>query len=119
MGVLFYPEERLDYGAFFSPPVFACVSVLFGIVTWSKKELSMRQILVRRVFHLLLIEGMIFGLNYAAGTVFPINVSVVLALGIAIVFVAVYVILWLNDKKSARLFNEKLKEYQAEVNLFE
>ncbi len=35
-----------------------------------------------------------------------------LAFGIAVIFVAVYVILWINDKKSADLFNQKLKEFQ-------
>lgn len=113
LGILFFPEQELGYEAFFSPPLFGFISVLFGIVTWSKKELSMKQILLRRVLHLLLIEGMVFGLNYAAGNVFPAAVNAILAIGIAVVFVMVYVILWINDRKSARLFNQKLKEFQT------
>ena len=113
LGMLFYPEETLDYGAFFAPPIFGALSVLLGLVTWSKKELSVRQVLLRRVIHLLLIEGMVFGLNYASGIVFPPVVYVTLALGIAFIFVLVYIILWINDQKSAQLFNQKLKEYQA------
>ena len=113
LGMLFFPEEKMDYGAFFSPPLFGGLSVLFGIVTWSEKELSVKQVLFRRVLHLLLIEGMVFGLNYIAGVMFSIEVGVVLALGIALVFVSVYAILWINDRRSADLFNRKLKEYQA------
>lgn len=113
MGALFFPGERLGYDAFFSPPVFGGLSTLFGVVTWSKKELSIMQVLFRRGIHLFLIEGMVFGLNYASRIIFPIGVSIVLALGIALVFVMVYVILWVNDKKNAEFFNQKLKEYQA------
>lgn len=116
LGMLFFPEESLSYGAFFSPPIFGSISVLFGVVTWSKKELSVRQVLFRRTIHLLLIEGMVFGLNYIAGVVFPKAFSIALFLGIAVVFVMVYVILWINDQKSAMLFNQKLKEYQASNN---
>lgn len=114
MGILFFPEEQLNYGAFFSPPLFGAFSILLGMVTRSKKELSVKQVLFRRGIHLLLIEGMVFGLNYAAGIVFPPIVSAMLVVGIAVVFVMVYVILWINDQKSAALFNQKLKEYQAE-----
>ncbi|MGN0377586.1 MAG: hypothetical protein ACI4ED_08125 [Suilimivivens sp.] len=112
LGMIFFPQERLPYGAFFSPPLFGFFSVLFGLVTKSKRELSIKQILFRRGIHLLLIEGMVFGLNYYAGMIFEPLVAFVLALSIAFIFVAVYVIMWLNDQRSAALFNEKLKLYQ-------
>lgn len=112
LGMIFFPQERLPYGAFFSPPLFGFFSVLFGLVTKSKRELSIKQILFRRGIHLLLIEGMVFGLNYYAGMIFEPLVAFVLAFSIAFIFVAVYVIMWLNDQRSAALFNEKLKLYQ-------
>ena len=113
LGVLFFPDLQLTYEAFFSPPLFGVLSVLLGFVTESKKELTVKQVLIRRMIHLLLIEGMVFGLNFLAGVVFPTIVSITLALGIAVVFVMVYVIIWLNDRKSAVMFNQKLKEYQV------
>jgi len=113
LGVIFYPEVSLDYGAFFSPPFFGAVSVLLSLVTYSKKEQSVKEILIRQAIHLLLIEAMVFGLNYLVGVVFPTVVNITLALGIAVIFVLVYWIVWLNDCKSADLFNQKLKEYQA------
>lgn len=113
LGVIFFPEIKLDYGAFFSPPFFGAASVLLGLVTYSKKEQSVKEVLIRQGIHLLLIEVLVFGLNYLVGIVFPPVVSISLALGIAVVFVLVYGIVWLNDCKSADLFNQKLKEYQA------
>lgn len=72
----------------------------------------MKQILFRRAIHLLLIEGMVFGLNYLSDHTFEPVVTWTLAISIAFIFVAVYVIMWLNDQRSAALFNEKLKLYQ-------
>lgn len=114
MGMIFFPEETLSYGAFFSPPLFGFISVLFGVVTWSQKELSVKQILFRRFLHLLLIIAAVLGLNYLAGTVFSTLINILLIVGITAVFIMVHVILWINDQKSARVFNQKLKEFQAD-----
>lgn len=117
LGMMLYPTEKLTYDAFLVPPLFGVFSVLFGIVTWSKEEQTIKQVLIRRAMHLILIEVMVFGVNYLAGNRFPLTESVILAIGIAVVFVTVYVITWLFDRKSAREFNDKLKEYQENRNL--
>lgn len=116
MGLIFFPEEKVGYEAFFSPPLFGFLSVLCGAVTFSRKELSIRQVMMRRVLQLALIEAMVFGLNYAEGVVFEPVAALSLMMSIAVVFVAVYLVLWLNDRKSAKDFNVKLKEYQADRN---
>lgn len=116
LGMLIYPDELVPYNAFLTPPMFGLISVLLGIVTWSKKELTVKQILIKRLLHLILIEVMVFGLNYISGIIFPLHVSVILAFGIALVFVGVYFILWFIDRRSADMFNIKLKQYQDEVN---
>lgn len=115
VGMLFFPDQKMGYEAYFSPPIFGFCSVLFGFVTHSKKELSVKQVLIRRGIHLLLIEGLVLGVNYAAGAIFNPLTTWVLALAIAVVFVVVYVVLWLNDRRSAILFNENLKRYQQKI----
>ena len=112
MGMLFFPDELLPYDAFLTAPIMGALSVLFGMVTWSKRELTVKEVLVRRFIHLLMIEGMVFGLNYLAGNVFTPVVSVTLTVGVAVVFAAVYFVLWLIDSKSATLFNQQLKKFQ-------
>lgn len=113
LGMLFFPQMKLGYDAFFSPPIFGLFSVLFGFVNYSKKELSVRQVLFRRFIHLLMIEGLVFGLNYASGMIFSPLVGWILAVSIALVFIAVYAALWFMDRRSAMLFNEQLKMYQS------
>ena len=115
MGVLFFPDVMLDYGAFFSPPIFGAIGVLLGVVTISKKELTVKQVLIRRAIHLLLIETVVFDLNYLAGVNFPPIIAITLAVGIAIVFILVYLICWLDERRCANDFNQMLKSYQEKA----
>lgn len=112
LGMIFLPDMRFGYEAFLSPPIFGFLSALSGVVTKSRKELSMRQMLFREFLQLLLIEIMVFGVNYVFGTTFTWELNITLALGIAVIFILVYVILWLNDRRSAMIFNAKLVEFQ-------
>lgn len=111
-GVLFMPEEQLGYKAFFVPPLFGFFSVLCGIVTISQKEMSIGQTVIRKVIHLCLIEVMVFGLNFMEGIVYDTLITIALAFGIACVFTLVDIVLYLNDRRIASLFNEELKKFQ-------
>ena len=115
LGVLFMPDMRFGYEAFFSPPLFGFLSALSGLVTKSSKELTMKQVLFREFLQLVLIEIMVFGLNYLCGTTFDMKLNMTLAISIALVFVVVYFVIWLNDQRSAKLFNEQLKAFQKEM----
>lgn len=72
-------------------------------------------ITIIEALQLCLIEIMVFGLNYWSGTIFSVGLNVTLAIGIALIYVLVTAIMWRNDKKSAREFNEKLKAFQEEM----
>ena len=84
IGMIFFPQLTFGYEAFFSPPLFGFLSVLFSIVNYSKKELSIRQVLFRRFLHLLLIEGLVLGLNYRTGALSDFLFSFVLAASVAV-----------------------------------
>lgn len=112
LGMVFMPDVRFGYEAFLSPPIFGFLSALSGVVTMSRKELSVGQMLFREFLQLLLIETMVFGVNYVFGTTFTWELNITLALSIAVIFILVYVILWLNDRRSAMAFNAKLVEFQ-------
>lgn len=113
IGILFLPNMRFGYEAFFSPPLFGFLSALTGFVRKSKKDLSVNQVLFRYFLQLLIIEVIVFGLNFLCGNIFPPVLSVALAAGIAVVYIFVHVILWLNDRKIAQSFNIALKNFQA------
>lgn len=112
LGMIFMPDVRFGYEAFLSPPIFGFLSALSELVTKSRKELSVGQMLFREFLQLLLIEVMVFGVNYVFGTTFTWELNITLALSIAVIFILVYVIMWLNDQRSAVVFNAKLVEFQ-------
>ena len=117
LGCIFMPDVKLDFGVLLSPPLFGFLSTLLGVVEFSSRELTVRQVLIRRVIHLLLIEGMVFGLNILVGNGFTFWMAVLLALGIAVVYICVYVVLWVDELRYARVFNEKLKEFQKKEKI--
>ena len=114
LGVVFLPDQRFGYSAFFSPPLFGLLSALLGLVNYSSKELTIRQMLVRQAIHLILIEMAVFGLNAFSGIYFEMKLCVALALSIAVVYAVVCVILWINDQRSASQFNQKLRQFQLQ-----
>ncbi len=116
LGIIFMPDVRFGYEAFFSPMIFGFFSALFGAVLGTEKEMSVRQVWIRRAVHLLLIEALVFGANSAAGMAFEPVLALTLAFSIAAVFGIVYGVLWMNDVKSAADFNEKLKDFQDSRN---
>lgn len=116
IGSVYLKEVTFGYYAFFSPPLIGVLSSLLGIVSYSRRELSVVEAIVRKGLHLFLIEVMIFGLNYASGVCFSPELSVILALFIMLVFVSVHVITWLNDKRVADAFNRELELFQKGKN---
>lgn len=119
LGSIFLSDIRFGYEAFLSPPIFGFLSALSGLITKSRKELSIQQMVFRNCLQLLLIEVMVFGANYVYGTTFPWELSVILAIGIAFIYILVHVILWLNDRRSAVEFNAKLAEFQKNQRMQE
>lgn len=115
LGTVFYPDVVFGFEAYWGPPFFGILSTLAGLVTKSRKELSAGQMLFRQFLQLLLIEGIVFGVNFVCGTMFSASQAAILAIAIAVIFVFVYFVFWLNDQRSARLFNEKLKEFQENI----
>ena len=115
LGVLLFPDLRFGYTAFFSPPLFALLTSSSGLVMLSRKELSVRQVIVRRILQLIWIEVIVFGLNLIAGITFEPFIIAVLSLGVAAVFVTVNLMMWLNDRRIASNFNRKLRSMQDEA----
>lgn len=116
MGAIFWPDSRVGYQAFLSPPLFGFLSALSGIVTYSRRELSMSQMAFRMFLQLVIIELMVFAANMLFGDwgAFTPVIIVALAIAIAIIYGIVWLGLWLNDRRTAREFNKYLLKFQGE-----
>lgn len=112
LGMLLFPEVQFGYEAFLSPPLFGFLSSLLGIVTYSRKELTVRQAAGRKLLHLGLIELLVFGVNAYAGHFFETVQFIFVMISVAVVYTTVNAVLWVNDQRSAEKFNQELKEFQ-------
>lgn len=111
LGVLYQPEERMGYEAFFSPLIFGVLAVLPSIATYSKNELTINQMKRRKIFQLLLLEGILVPFCLVLEL---ISVKMVgpLALSIFLLFLVVHGIQWLLGNKKARELTREVKAFQ-------
>ena len=118
-GSIFMPNAVLSWDVLYSPPIFGALSSLLSLVTYSTKELTMKQELCRKVLHLFLIEVSVLALNIFSGNNYSVALWVVVVICVAIIYIVVNLVLYINDQKSAEKFNRKLKEYQEKAEKYE
>ena len=113
-GSIWQPDMRFGYKAFAFPLIYASAGLLPEIVMYSKHELSIKEMIVRKVIQLLLIElvvnGVIFG--EAALDAEYIGLLKIVSISIVIVFVLANFISWIMDSASAKRLTRELAEFQ-------
>ena len=114
VGSVFDKEARFGYDALLSPMLYAACCVIPTLVTYSKRELKPREMVVRMVLELLLIEAVILGLAFRSPVIDTERVSVVLAIAGSVLAVYVFarVFTWLRDSVEARKLNDELIRFQ-------
>jgi hypothetical protein len=114
LGNLLDRDRVFSYDAFFSPLLYALIGTVATMVTRSERELSIRDLIIRKVISLLIIEGAIIFIALNAETI-PTEKSWVLpglVLGIFVVFVLAHIIQYLIDRKEAEKLNADLARFQ-------
>lgn len=112
VGSIYMPHETFGYQAFLSPFLFGLVAVIPSLVTYSRKELSIKQMFFRFVLHFLLLEVMILCFAFLAGLLQSPSIAVSLFLSVLIIDLTVRLVMWLNDRHLAGELNNALKEMQ-------
>ena len=119
VGSIFEPDVRLGYGVLFSPFLYGLLAAVIQLVGYSKKELTPKQALGRKVIHVLLLEVGIMAFLHFAGALSGPGVTIALAVAILVIYFAVTLITGLNDRRASQAVNLALKELQkrGDVNL--
>ena len=113
-GLVLDPAGRFGYEALSSPLVFAAAGALPTVVMYSRHELTVREVIVRKVIQLALIEALVLSIAFASPTI-PVNSATavaVLVVAIAVVFLLANAFTWLVDSASARKLTSQLQELQ-------
>ncbi len=113
LGLSLEPAARFGYDAYFSPLIFGLVSLIPALVTYSRRELSLRQTIIRKALHFLLLEILLVAFGRWAGLLNNIDSTASFALTVLIVYLAVNLFSWQLDKKEATQINQTLKALQG------
>ena len=112
IGMVFEPDTRFGYEAFLSPLIFGILASLPMLVKYSKSELSFKQTAIRNVIHFVLLEAVILSILYFGGMLTSLSMTVSLGISIFVIDLTVNLVLWINDKRTAKEFNGALKRLQ-------
>jgi hypothetical protein len=112
IGLSYESDALFGYEAFISPLLFGGAASLPLLVKYSKRELTVKQAIFRNIMHLVLLEVLILALLFAAELITNFSIAISLAFTIFIIDMTVYLVLWINDSRTAHAFNEALLEMQ-------
>lgn len=112
IGMAYEPDVRFGYEAFLSPLFFGAITSMPLIVKYSKKELSLKQSIIRNIIHFVLLEVVVLSSLYFAGILTSSSVALSVGISIFIIDVTVNLVMWINDKRIAKEFNEGLRNLQ-------
>lgn len=112
IGLIYEPNRRFGYEAFFSPIIFGLISIIPSIVTFSNKELSVKEMIFRNVLQLMVLECLILTSGFLFGIMKDKMILISVGVSIIIVFIIVHIISWIFDYKTAANLNQNLKVFQ-------
>ena len=111
IGLIYEPDQRFGYEAYFSPLIFGVIGIVPSIVTYSKRELTLRQMIHRKIFQLIILEGLILGFGYGMG-IMKGSMMISISGSVFLVFLVVHLISYILASKVATQFNQDLKAFQ-------
>lgn len=116
IGSAFDSQARIGYDGLLAPVKYAGLCLLPTLVTWSRKELSVKQMLFRKALMLALLEAVILFIGYRSPAIDTDRAEVVLALAgsVLIIFVLVNLFRWLRESVEARQMNRDLARFQKQ-----
>lgn len=117
LGTIYRPDERFGYDAFLSPIIYAACSMIPVVLTYSKKELSAKQMILRQTLNLLVIEIIMIGIGFSGSAEFKEQPLLVVsfALSVFLIYVLVIFISWILDLGQARQMNIDLENYKKRI----
>jgi len=115
LGLLFDPDTLFGYQGLFSPLIYGAFTMLPSLVTYSKCELSVRETVIRKLLEFVLIEVIVLLIVYWGGGLTGTSLAISLVLSVFLIYMTVNLVLWVNDRKTAKAFNAALLEMQKRL----
>lgn len=113
-GSITQPDSRFGFSVFILPLVYALAGILPQVVMYSRHELSIKEVLLRKFVQLLLIELVVNGIILGENALRPEYTFFVktVSICVVIVFVLANAISWIMDCAFAKKLTRELAEFQ-------
>ncbi|MDE5771482.1 MAG: hypothetical protein K2I06_07650 [Ruminococcus sp.] len=117
LGLIFDPDARFGYNAFASPFVFAALGVIPNLFMYSSKELSNRQIILRKIIQFVVIEAEVTVVCIISPTIHTEKAEVItgVIVSVFVIFILANFISIMNDYFSAKKLTKELMIFQKSV----
>ncbi len=111
LGLCFERDMKFGYEAFFVPIIYGFLSMIPMVMTYSKKELTVRQLIFRKILHLLLLEALLTYFVFL-NKAMAVDLLISFMISVFVISILVHMILWFLDNRKAKELNLELEEYQ-------
>lgn len=113
LGMNFDPEATFGYEVLFSPLLFGAVALLPSFVLYSRRELTFKRMLLRRVLHFITLELTLLLFGFLFRLFDGIEVIISFAFSVFAVYLFTFIAEWVIDNKTAGEINKGLKKLQS------
>ena len=112
-GLVTKQNHVLDYVDMFDPAIMALLCTLPTLLTIRTGKLTMAQLILRKIFQILMVEGIVLSLLYfGAYGLHNVGELIIIATAVLLVFVGVSVIDWISGYIEAEDLNRRLAQMQ-------
>jgi len=108
------PPKGMNHYMFFMPFVYAFFCIIPSFVTCSRKELSIKQMAVRKVIQFILIELSVILVSYVMGPLHDISMGIAIIIAAAVVYAAVNCFGYLISKADAEAMTKKIQRIKEQ-----
>lgn len=118
LGSCFEPEASFGYEAFATPLLYGACGLIPTIIMYTNRELTIKEIVVRKIAQLIFIEIMILFLAFyrTENTKAEMEDMITMGISVLIIYILVHIIDWIQNCMFAKKMTEQLMELQGKVN---
>lgn len=117
LGLLFRSDQRFGYEVFIYPLIYGLIGMIPILVVRTQKELSVKQIIIRKIMQLFLLMVLLLGCIFGQSLKDPNRIPAIIgvAFSIVLIYVLVNVIEWMMDERTAKDMTEDLLQMQRRL----
>lgn len=111
-GLILGKDHVLGYADMFNPAIMALLCTFPTLLTIRSEKLTMAQLVLRKFFQVIIIEGIILSMHLGADGIHNAKELIVVAASVLLVFIGVLVIDWASGYMEAEELNRRLVQMQ-------